>query len=440
MTLALLNGETIVTPILWGIGGLFGILILLGFLRAFFIICPPNRVDIISGFGRRGGYTPVFGGFRFRFPFLQRVDDMSLSLMEVPIAVRNAYSKGGIAMNVDAIANVKISSNRAIVGNAIERFLGQDVQDIRRIAKETLEGQLRGVVANLTPEEVNEDRLAFAEKLTSETAGDLTKLGLHLDTLKILHVNDEVGYLDAIGRKAIANIVRAAEIAESDAQRDAERSESENTGRSSVTRAEADAKIARLRNSLRQVQAELSSEVKSEDERTSAAAREARARAEQRLQLVRADLETIRLQADAVLPAEADRQAKEFLARGEAALISERGRAVAEALELLYAAWQKAGPTAKQIALIEELESILEAAARGVRKISIDSISVIDSGDGETLPNYIGAYPEMLNKVFEAVDKTVGLNITDSISGRDTKEKEPESSGPKALEAKEEQS
>lgn len=88
---------------------------------------------------------------------------MRLNVMEIPIAIRNAYSKGGVPMNVDAIANVKISSEPARVGNAIERFLGRGNDEIGRVARETLEGHLRGVLATLTPEEVNEDRLKFAD-------------------------------------------------------------------------------------------------------------------------------------------------------------------------------------------------------------------------------------------------------------------------------------
>lgn len=405
--------------IMGGIAFLMLVLVVIAFIKAFIKICPPNEALIITGFGKM---RPVIGRRAVVIPFLNRVDRMPLGLMEVPIGVRNGYSKGGIAMNIDAIANVKISSDSRVIGNAVERFLNRDVNEIRRVSKETLEGHLRGVIATLTPEQVNEDRLAFAEMLTSECEEDLMKLGLHLDTLKIQHVNDEVGYLDATGRKAIANIVRAAEIAESDARRDAEQVESQNAGRSNVRRANADAKIAQLRNELRKIQADLSSQVKSEEERTAAAAREARATAEQRLQQVRAELEGIRLQTDRVLPAEANRQAQEYKARGDAALIREKGRAVSDALLLLYEAWEKAGPNAKQIALITELEMILNTATEGVKKISIENLHVIDSGDGKTLSNYIGAYPRMLGEVFAAVNQTVGIDIPGAISGRDSAE------------------
>ncbi|MCW5937312.1 MAG: hypothetical protein KIT11_08405 [Fimbriimonadaceae bacterium] len=394
--------------------------------RTFRRICGPNEALIVSGFmsgsrmdGRRRGYRPIIGGYCWAIPALTKIDRLSLTLMEVPISVRNAYSRGGIPMNIDAIANVKISSDERVFSNAVERFVGRDPGEIRRVAKETLEGHLRGVVATLTPEQVNEDRLVFAEALARETEEDLAKLGLHLDTLKILHVGDEVAYLDATGRKAIANVVREATIAESDSKRNAEQAEAEAIGRAKVVAAECQAKAARLKNELRTIQADLKSRVDSEEERTTAAAREARAKAEQKLQEVRSQLETLRLQADQVLPSEAARQAEEFKARGRAALIRERGRAVSEALDLLHEAWSKAGPSAKQIAVIEDLEKLIQAAVDGVKRIEVQSLNVIDSGDGRTLPNYIAAYPEMLGSVFEAIEKTTGIDIPATVRGKE---------------------
>ena len=86
------------------------------------------------------------------------------------------------------------------------------------MAKDVLEGNLRGVLSRLTPEEVNEDKLAFAEKLLEEAEHDLGKLGLTLDTMKIQNVWDERGYLDSIGRKQSAEIIKKSRIAEAKAK------------------------------------------------------------------------------------------------------------------------------------------------------------------------------------------------------------------------------
>jgi flotillin len=401
-----------------------GLWLLIWAMRNLLYICPPNEVLIFSGSRKRledgtvVGFRAIFGGRGWRKPFFEKVDRISLNTIEVPIMIRGAYSRGGIPLNVDAIANVKISSNPVVIGNAIERFLGRDRNEIRRVAKETLEGHLRGVLATLTPEEVNEDRLKFAESLSKESEEDLSKLGLHVDTLKIQHVTDDVHYLDSIGRSAIANIHKEAEMAESDCRRAAEQAEAENSARSKVVKAEVEARIAQMRNELRKLQADLEAEVRAEEERTAAAARETRARAEQELQQVRAELETVRLQVDTVLPSEANRVAQEYRARGEAAIIRERGKAVADALDLLYKAWREAGSAALQIALIEDIEKILASAAKGVAKVQVDALHLIDAGDGQTLQGYVSAYPRMLEGVFAAVERTTGIDIQGALRGQ----------------------
>src|SRR5690606_10157355 len=94
---------------------------------------------------------------------------------------------------------------------------GKSREEIRKIAKETLEGNLRGVMASLTPEELNEDKIKFAERLVDEAEEDLGRLGLTLDTLKIQNVWDDVSYLDSIGRIRNSEIQRNAAIAEAEA-------------------------------------------------------------------------------------------------------------------------------------------------------------------------------------------------------------------------------
>ncbi|MEM9151588.1 MAG: SPFH domain-containing protein, partial [Cyanobacteria bacterium P01_F01_bin.3] len=181
--------------------GLVSVGALIALLKTCLRICNPNQILIISGRkyknknGQSVGYRVVFGGRTLVIPIIERVQSMDMTTMPIPVEVTNAYARGGTPLNIQAIANVKISSNRSIVGNAIERFLGRNRSEIRRVVRETLEGNLRGVVALLTPEQVNEDRLNFAERIAADVAKDLAKLGLHLDTLKIQSVTDDVDYL-----------------------------------------------------------------------------------------------------------------------------------------------------------------------------------------------------------------------------------------------------
>lgn len=403
--------------------GLVAVVALIQVIKSFLHLCPPNQVLIFSGRNRKladgssRGYRTIFGGRGFRMPFIEKAHYMSLAVMEVPISTRGAYSQGGIPLNVDAIANVKISSDPIIVTNAIERFLGRDPNEIRRVAKETLEGHIRGVLARLTPEEVNEDRLKFADELSRESEMDLSKLGMHLDTLKIQHVGDDQHYLDSIGREAIANVIRDAEMSESDSKREAELTEAEATGRANVTKSQVEAAISQMRNELRKIQADLESQVKSEEEITLAAAREARATAEQELQLIRSELEGIRLQSDTVIPAEAHRTAQQLKARGDAAVVRERGAAVGQSVTLMHDAWTDAGTDALAVYLIDEIEGLLREAAKGVGKFHVGSVNVIDSGRGQVLAAYAANYPALLKLVFDSVAETTGIDIPKAISG-----------------------
>ena len=418
-----LFGNPVIMAMVLGAAAVVGILIFLSFIKHFLHICPPNMVLIFSGGhyvmedGSVRGFRVKFGGLAIRKPIVEKASYMGLNTIEVPIRTTNAYSKGGIPLNVEAIANVKVSSDPHIVQNAIERFLGRDPEEIRRVAKETLEGHLRGVLATMTPEEVNEDRLKFAGQLLQESEEDLSKLGIHLDNLKIQHVTDEVGYLDSIGRGAIANVIRDAEIAESDAKREAEQTEAEQIGQAKVATNNVDAKIHQMKNALRKIQADLEAQVRSEEEKTTAAARQARAAAEHELQSIRSKLEEIRLKADEVLPADANRRAEEFRARGQAADLREQGRAVGAVIEAWDQAWVEAGEDALSIHLIQELESILTTVSDGVRKIQVQNLNVIDSGDGQTLANYVSTYPSMIKTVFDAVADTTGIDIPKIISG-----------------------
>ena len=393
-----------------------GVFVLIWIAKTFLIVCPPNRVLIVSGRSDKSsgkkGYRKAIGGRIFRIPILEEVNEMDLTTIPIHISVRNAYSKGSILLNVEAVANVKISSDPIVINNAIERFLGQDPNEIRRAAQDTLEGNLREVLATLTPEAVNEDRLSFAEKLSDLAEKDLERLGLHVDTLKIQHVTDSNNYLDSIGRQRIALIVRDAEIAESNARREAENVAAEKRAEAQVVKENTEAVIAKRRNELRQIKADLDAKTKAEEETTIAAAKEARAKAEQELQQIRAQLEALRLQADKVIPAEAQRQAREMQAKAAAAPIEENGKALAQALDKIAAAWAQAGSQARDIFLIQQLESILKIVVNTVNNMKIDEVHLLDNGDGKAIPNYVQSFPSTVAAIMRALHDSIGIDIT----------------------------
>jgi flotillin len=133
---------------------ILGFLTILGIVKANLKICQPNEVLIFSGRNRtledgsKVGYRVIQGGRGFRIPIIEEVDRLILNTIPIDLTVANAYSKGGIPLTVRAIANIKIASHEPELNNAVERLLGKRLEELQSLAKETLEGNLRGVVAS----------------------------------------------------------------------------------------------------------------------------------------------------------------------------------------------------------------------------------------------------------------------------------------------------
>jgi flotillin len=401
---------------------IFSVVVFLWFLRSFLCICKPNELLVLSGRkrktkdGQEVGYRVLTGGRAICIPILETIKRMDVTTIPVRVEVKNAYAKGGTPLNIQAIANVKISTDPSIVGNAIERFLDCDRNELTRVARETLEGYLRGVVATLTPEALNEDRLSFAQRIASDVRRDLTKLGLQLDTFKIQSVSDDVEYLSSLGRVQIALIIRNAEIAESNAIAEAEQIEAQSEELALVAKTQDKIIVLEKENELRKIKAKLEQRAKSEEEITTAAAKEKKAKAEQLLQLLRAELERKRLQADEVLPAEAKRQAQEIRARGAAASIEENAKATALVNEIYSQVWQETGSDASKLFLIQQIEKVLEEAIKIPGKIQLNKVSVIDNGDGKSLASLVNIYPGIVLQFLENVNQTFGVDVVGTLS------------------------
>jgi flotillin len=416
--------ELLIDVAIWSGSSLAVLLAVIVVMKTFLMIGRPNEVLVFSGRkaklhdGTVVGFRVVRGGRAFRIPLIEKVDSMDMTIMPIDIRIRGAYAKGNIPINVDAIANVKITNDDLLVHHAIERFLGRPREQIRSVAKETLEGTLRGVLALLTPEEVNHDRQKLADNLKAEVADDLGQMGLAVDTFKIQHVTDEVQYLNSISRIKIAEVIKDAEIAESNAKREADEIVAAAEMRGKVAVEQAQAKIIEEANDLERHKAELEAKAASEEERTVAAGLEARAVAEQALQQIRGKLEMLRLEADTVIPADKHRAAQELRAAGNAAVRAETGRAQGQALDALLAAWKAAGKDAGEIFLIQQIDGILADVAAVTRELEVGHVNLIDGGDGRTLARHVGSYPAVVAEIFERIRETVGIDVVSTLTAR----------------------
>ena len=409
--------------IIGGAGVVLVTLVALNLISRWMIrICRPNEMLVVTGSrsnqgqGTKGYRVVANGGWTFVKPILETARRMDVTLLPVVVEVSNAYSHGGTPLNIQAIANVKVSTDPEIRNNAIERFLGHHQDEIVQVAKENLEGNLRSVLAQLTPEQVNEDRLRFAEQIADDVGSDMRRLGLQLDTLKIQSVSDDVDYLNSISRRRVAQIVRDAEIAEAEAIGQAERVEAEMEEVAEVVRTEAETVVLQKDNDVRTQIAEMEKKARSEEERTAAAELEARARAEQKLQQVRAQLERLRLQAEEVLPAQATQQAKELRARGRAAATAEDVKASALVNDLLTAVWDEAGSTAEVVFLLQQIEMVLEKATQLPGRIQLKRITTLDGNDASSLASLVELNHRVVRQFFEQVHQILGIDLLATLS------------------------
>jgi flotillin len=400
------------------------IVVLLMTIKSLIVIVPPNAAAVITGRsrqladGRGVGYRTVIGGRTIRVPIIEEVSYMPLATIPIELNVQNAFSKGGIPLSVQAVGNVKVASEpEATFNNGVERLLGKRIEEIEELAKETLSANLRGVLATMTPEEVNEDRLKFAAQLVDEADQDLGKLGLQLDTLKIQNVTDEVGYLAAVGRAKTAQVLKSAQIAEAQNEAETKQRQAEAMRVAEVARAEAEIAVASARNELRVKQAQLNKDAETVERVAKVEAHRAEVEAQQTLESQRVELQKRKLLADVVEPAEAERKAAELRARAEAAPILENGKAQVEVLRLLYEQIRNSGDQGFAVFMAEKLPALLHTAVDAVKGIEIDRLVVMDGGSGDGVGNAANQRVNAAFRTLEGLGSAFGIDVQSVLQG-----------------------
>jgi flotillin len=420
----------------WAVLGIFAgvillaVLLLVALVKRILYICQPNEVLIFTGAhskledGTLVGYKTVKGGRKLRVPLLERVDKMDLTNMTIEVAVRGAFSKGGIPLTVQGVANVKIAGETPMLDNAIQRLLGKRRDEIMVVAKDTLEGNLRGVLAKMTPEEVNEDKIKFSELLLLEAEHDLTKLGVDLNTLKIQNVTDEVGYLDSIGRIKSAEIKRNALVAEAQARAASTVRDAENRQDTELARIDAEIRTARAETERRIADALTKKDAMVAESRGKMTAAIAKATAEIEVQNARIESVRRQLQADVIAPAQAACSAAEAKAKGEASRYVEQGRAQAAALGETITAWRQAGGNARDVFLMQKLGGLMHTVLGTIDQVHVQRLTMLPAsadGDGGT------PLPTRMLVMAEQIKATLGIDIIEAVKSK---------LGPPALPAK----
>ena len=347
----MLDLQTLLIPVIVLVVAL-AIIIAFWLLSRNYIKVPPNEAAVISGRSRKlpdgtvVGYRLVRGGATLIFPFLEKVSYLNLNVITVPLATSRAYTGQGVPISVKAVANVKIKGDDESLRAAAERFLGMKQDEFHKLVFQTLEGHLRAILGTLTVEEINNDRQSFAQKLTTEAAGDLEKMGIGLDALTIQEISDDEGYLDALGKRRTAEVQRDAEIGEAEAKRDSKIKASLAMQEGEKVRLESEALIASSTRETEVKRAQYLAEIERERATAEQAGPLSEARARQEVVAEEVRIERIRtqeqiavqeqevlrkekeLEATVVKKAEADRRAAVLRAQGEqeAAILAAEGR------------------------------------------------------------------------------------------------------------------
>ena len=191
----------------------------------------PNYAMVISGRKHRmkladgrtdvSGYRIRQGGGAFVFPLLERVDVLSLEVMTLDITTPEVYTKPGVPIVVDGVAQVKIRGDETSIRTAAEQFLGKTVEQIKQIALQTVEGHLRAIIGTLSVEEIYRNRDQFASSVQEVAVSDMANMGLQIVSFTLKDIRDSHGYLEALGRPRTAEVKRDALIAQAEADRDA---------------------------------------------------------------------------------------------------------------------------------------------------------------------------------------------------------------------------
>lgn len=381
--------------------------------------CPSDKILVIYGKvgsdknGQARSAKCVHGGAAFIMPIIQSYQFMDLTPISINVDLKNALSKQNIRVDVPSRFTVGISTEPGIMQNAAERLLGLRMNEIQELAKDIIFGQLRLVVATMEIEEINNDRDKFLVAVSNNVEIELKKIGLRLINVNVTDINDESGYIEALGKEAAAKAIndakksvaekdRDGEIGQANAQRDqriqvaaanalAIKGENESkieVAQSEALRREKEAESMRLATAAEAVQA--------------AKAKEEAYIAQQQAEQTRAALETATQQADVIVKAKIAKEQAEIEAEAKAEVARRTAKGEADALfakmeaqargaqeilvkqadgmrELVNAAGGNADSAIKLI-LANNMEELMKIQVEAIKNIKIDKVTVWDGG------------------------------------------------------------
>jgi flotillin len=242
-------------PIIVAVLAVIGLIIVISTIVGMFRKVAPNQALIVYGFG---GTRIVQGGGAFVLPLVQSSRELSLELMSFDVAPQqDLYTNQGVAVNVEAVAQIKVKSNPDSIRTAAEQFLSKPPDQREGLIRLVMEGHLRGIVGQLTVESLVKEPEMVADRIRSNVAGDMDKMGLEVISFTIREVRDKNEYIANMGKPDIALIKRQADIAAAEADRDTAIKRAQAMRESAIAQAAADQErvIAQTMSQTKQAEA-----------------------------------------------------------------------------------------------------------------------------------------------------------------------------------------
>jgi flotillin len=387
----------------------------------------PNEVLIISG---RHGYRIVRGGGTYVRPFREKVQRLSLELMQFDVRIGETYTVHGVPVGIDGVCMIKIEGSDEGIARAAEQFLSRGGEDIVRTATQAVEGHMRTAVGGLSVEDIYRDRQRLVAGVRDLAEPDLARMGLTIVSLTIRSVTDKHGYLEALGRPRTAQVKRDAIRGEAEAEREARASRYEADLAIESSRRDFEVSRASFKAEGRRAaaDADLAYDLQHATTRQQLRAEELMVEIVERrrmIELMEAEVERRKheLEAEVVAPAlarareivalaESERERLASLGVGEADAVRARGIAEAETMAAKARAWgdyNEAAITDRVLEVLPELASAVSAPLARTEKI----VMIGGNGSSSGAARITGDVTEIVAKLPEVLEALTGLKLGD---------------------------
>src|ERR1700732_4907210 len=421
-------------PVVAGMAVL-AVLFVMGCLAKLFRKAGPHEALIIYGLR---GTRIVKGGGTIIYPMIEQCRELSLELMSFDVAPQqNLYTHQGVAVTVEAVAQIKVKSDKESILTAAEQFLTKRPEQREGLIRLVMEGHLRGIMGQLTVEQIVKEPEMVGDRMRSTCADDMSKMGLEVVSFTIKEVRDKNEYITNMGRPDVARIKRDAEVATAEADRDIAIKRAEMSRAAAVAKAQADqervaaetASLAKqaeaqrvldikkaayveatkkaqaqadkayeietniqqqqvITESVRVQQVEREAQVKVQDAEIARRERELVATVLKPAEIERQRIETIANAERQRLISEAEGRASAIRAQGEAEaeIIFKKGEAEAKAMNVKAEAYQEWNQAAVVDKLITGLPEVVKAMAAPLAQV--DKVTIVSTGNGDAAGAY----------------------------------------------------